>query len=454
NPSMSTLDIGKNIVDDFVSECGRRCNGQKTTLSVVDLAEFSNTVPADLTSFAKSISARIQNSDYKSVSNARNATREFAQSSKIDQVDLVDLAQNMNNDEGRELAESIRNAVKYNRSSSNMTHAYGISIFFPYKRASYVDKACKTYDQIGMDAEYAACIREFASLETSGQVAAGGSSTASPMGSLFDIAGSLTGSSGGSSDMIGSLLSGFLSSGRGIDGLDSSNTGFMTDRAMSDAQTADYISMNYFDTSNLVWQENGGKYTMSLPETQWELVHSLDMCMFYDDGTGYVDLGLDNLFSFDDAGNLVADTDRNWLSINGQVVAYYHTDTTEDGDNYTISGYVPAMLNGERVNLILVFDAANPNGYIAGATTDYVVGETDTVAKSMTELQVGDTLDFICDYYTYDQQYQDSYYLGNQITVTDNMQISNTDVGKGAVKIMYRFTDIYNQTYWTEAITK
>ena len=72
----------------------------------------------------------------------------------------------------------------------------------------------------------------------------------------------------------------------------------------------------------------------------------------------------------------------------------------------------------------------------------------------MTELQVGDTLDFICDYYTYDQQYQDSYYLGNQITVTDNMQISNTDVGSGAVKIMYRFTDIYNQTYWTEAITK
>ncbi|MBR3630432.1 MAG: peptidase C11 [Oscillospiraceae bacterium] len=455
NPSMPTLEIGKNIVDDFVSECGKRCQGQKTTLSVVDLAEFSNTVPGDLTAFSKSLTQRIQNQDYKSVSDARYATREFAQSSKIDQVDLVDLAQNMGNDEGRQLAESIKNAVKYNRTSPNMTHAYGISIFFPYKRTSYVDKACKTYDQIGMDAEYASCIRQFASLETSGQIAAGGSSAASPMNSLFNIAGSLGGSSG-SSEMIGQLLNGFLSSGRGIDGLDTSNTDFMTDRAMSDEQTADYLSLNYFDPSYLVWEQTAdGKYTMSLPEAQWSLVHTLDMSMFYDDGTGYVDLGMDNLYSFDDAGNLVADTDRNWLSINGQVVAYYHTDTTEaENDQYTISGYVPALLNGERVNLIIVFDAQNPAGYIAGATTDYIDGETDTVAKSMTELQVGDTLDFICDYYSYEQEYLDSYYLGNQMTVTDNMQISNTDVGDGAVKIMYRFTDIYNQTYWTEAITQ
>lgn len=452
DPSMSTLRIGKSIVDDFVSECNKRCRGQKTTLSVIDLAEFANTVPEDLTAFSKSVSTKIQAQDYKSVSDARYATREFAQSSKIDQVDLVDLAQNMGTAEGKALAESIKNAVKYNLTSSNMTNAYGVSIFFPYKRTSYVDKACKTYDQIGMDSEYATCIRQFASLETSGQIASGGSG--SPVGSLFDIAGGLTGSSG-SSDMIGQLLSGFLSSGRGIDGLDRSNTEFMEDSALSSEQTADYLSMNYFDASYLVWEQNAeGQYILSMPESQWSMVHMLDLNLFYDDGSGYIDLGLDNIYRFDDAGNLIADTDRNWLSINGHPVAYYHTDTVENGDDYTISGYVPAILNGERVNLILNFDAANPNGYIAGATTDYKNNETDTVAKSMIELEVGDQLDFICDYYSYDQQYEDSYYLGEPLTVTDNMTISNTDVGDGAIKIMYRFTDIYNQTYWTEAITK
>jgi len=45
----------------------------------------------------------------------------------------------------------------------------------------------------------------------------------------------------------------------------------------------------------------------------------------------------------------------------------------------------------------------------------------------------------------------DSYYLGEQMTVTDNMVISNVDVGEGDVKVTFRFTDIYNQQHWTEA---
>ena len=64
NPSMPTLEIGKAIVDDFVSECGRRCAGQKTTLSVIDLAEFSNTVPSKLSAFSSSISQKLSGEDF------------------------------------------------------------------------------------------------------------------------------------------------------------------------------------------------------------------------------------------------------------------------------------------------------------------------------------------------------------------------------------------------------
>ena len=34
----------------------------------------------------------------------------------------------------------------------------------------------------------------------------------------------------------------------------------------------------------------------------------------------------------------------------------------------------------------------------------------------------------------------------------DQLVISNTDVGDGPVISMYRFTDIYQQNYWTERI--
>ena len=32
------------------------------------------------------------------------------------------------------------------------------------------------------------------------------------------------------------------------------------------------------------------------------------------------------------------------------------------------------------------------------------------------------------------------------------MEISNVDVGGGNVRLMYRFTDIYNQPHWSEYI--
>ena len=453
NTSMATLDIGKNIVDDFVDTCATQCRGQKTTLSVVDLAELEETVPADFKDFAKSASELIQNDEYKTVSDARYNTREFAQSSAIDQVDLVHLAKNMGTEAGEELAETLLSAVKYNRTSGDMTNAYGLSIYFPYKKVSAVDDVVDTYEAIGMDEEYARCIQEFASLEVGGQTSAGGTTSALPslLGSLLG-GGSSSSSSGGSADIIGSLLGSFLSNRGNIEGLDRGNVDFFSESGMDTDAMASYLSKNYFDASALVWTENDeGQRVLHLTEEQWSLVHGLEMNMFYDDGEGYVDLGFDNVFEFDKNGDLIGETDRTWLAINGQPVAYYYIDTVDDGVNYSITGRVPALLNGERVDLLLVFDNANPYGYIAGARTVYTEGETETVAKGMGELQAGDTLDFLCDYYSYDGEYMDSYYLGEQMTVTDEMVISNVDVGEGDVKVTFRFTDIYNQEYWTEA---
>lgn len=453
NSSLPTVEIGKYIIDDFVSTCAQECRGQQTTLSIIDLAEFANTVPSNLNEFAKSVSQLMTDKEYQKVSDARYTTREFAKSTKIDQVDLVDLAEKMNTSAGMDLSEAIKGAVKYNRTSSNMTNAYGVSIYFPYQKVSNVDRACQTYNQIGMDSEYSKCIRQFASLETSGQVAAGGSS--SPVSSLLGSGLSL--GSSGSSDVISGLLGSFLGglSDRSIDGLDSSNISFMNENALSEQDTADYLASNSFRPQDLVWDEtSGGQYTITLSDDQWSLVHSLDKNMFYDDGAGYIDLGLDNVYSFNDKKQMVADTDLTWLAINGQPVAYYHTDTVEDGDKYTITGYVPAILNDDRVKLIITFDNSNPSGYVSGAVLDYVEDETDTVAKNFVTLNAGDKLDFVCDYYSYDGVYLDSFKIGDQVTVTDSMNVSDVSLGEGNAKIIYRFTDIYNQIYWSESIEK
>jgi hypothetical protein len=453
--SMETVQIGKNIIDSFTEACARTCPGQKTTLSLVDLCELSQTVPSELADFSKDTSQMINSNNYQVVSNARSGTREFASSSRIDQVDLIDFATRMGTDEAKELAEVLKGSIKYNRTSSNMTNAYGLSIYFPYQRASKVDSMVDTYEDIGMDEDYAKCIQSFASMGVAGQVASGG--TGSPMPSLF---GGMTGgsSSGGSSaELITQLLTSFMSSDySAISGLSSSNISFLG-RSLDIDQAASYIAANQLDTSALIWTSNAaGDDVIKLTEDQWKLVQNLELNMFYDDGEGYVDLGMDNIMDFDDEGNLKSQTDKTWLAIDGQIVAYYVIDVQGNSDSYAITGRVPCYLNGVRCNLILVFDSNNEDGYVAGACYDYVEGETDTVAKNLTEIQAGDTIDFICDYYGYDKSYQDSYYLGETMTVKGNMSdmvINNLPVGEGNVLVTYRFTDIYGQNYWTNALT-
>ncbi|MBR1758789.1 MAG: peptidase C11, partial [Lachnospiraceae bacterium] len=447
NPSMSTLEIGKNIVDDFVDVCARDCRGQATTLSVIDLAEFGNTVPDKLNSFAVDTTSLITGNEYKTVSTARYNSREFASTSKIDQVDLVHLARNVGSDEGTALANAILGAVKYNRTSSSMNNAYGVSIYFPYRKTSSVSTAVKTYNAIGMDSSYTKCIQEFASLEVSGQVASGG--TSSPLPSLFgNVDYSSTGS--GSADLITGLLSSFLGGDFSqISGLSSSNTDFFSGRSLSTEETAAYISENQLDASALIWQNVDGTKKITLSEEQWSLVTDLVLSVFYDDGEGYLDLGTDNVFEFDDEGRLIGENDHTWLAINGHVVSYNYEGTTVDDDAYTIVGSVPCMINDVRANLILVFDSENEDGYVAGARYDYHDGETDTIAKGVTELNVGDQIDFLCDYYAYDGTYQDTYFLGDPFTVTEEMEITNISLGDADLYATYRFSDIYNQNYWT-----
>ena len=447
NTSMPTIEIGKNIVDDFINVCNQKCNGQKTTLSVVDLAELETTIPSEFKAFASSTKELIDNNEYKQVSDARYQAREFAQSSKIDQIDLVDFANRLDTKESKALSKALLGAVKYNRTSSSVSNAYGLSIYFPYKKASKVDQIVKTYDAIGLDSEYSKCIKEFASLEYSGQVSSGGTNSAVP---------SLLGqgySTSGGSDVIGGLIGSLLSGGSfSLGGYDSSSFSFLTDSGLSSDRAVTYISENSFDASKLVWTANKeNRPVISLPEEQWSLVEGLDLNVFYDDGEGYIDLGYDNVFSFDEDGNLYGEYDDTWLSLNGQVVPYYHTDTVEDGDNYSMTGYIPVYLNGDRAELWIVFDNANPYGIITGAR--YVYDDSnETVAKDLLGLKMGDRLDFICDYYTYDGQYVDSYYLGETMTLSSTLEIGNIKIDGNKTRATYCFTDIYQQKYWTPVI--
>ena len=317
-----------------------------------------------------------------------------------------------------------------------------------------------------MDDAYTDCIRSFASVAAGGQLTS--SSSGSPLTSLF---GDMSGS-GNSADMLSELLSaalsgsgGYSSSGgyasagssysdlydmfAGMRSAKNKKAVWLDKEAITAAE--EFYSENSLDASRLIATHKDGKNVLKLTGAEWELVQDTALNVFIDDGEGYIDLGIDNTYEFDDDLDLILDYDKTWIAINGQAVHYEFMSNDVDGDSYVITGRVPALLNGERADLILVFTDEDPYGTVAGARTVYG-GETDTVMKGLIDIKPGDTLDFLCDYYSYDGEYLDSYMLGGQMTVEGELTITNVELTGEKALSTFRLTDIYGAQYWTEAL--
>lgn len=456
NTSLPTTEIGKQIIDDFTVASAQSSHGRdKTSLSLIDLGEFEAKVPSKLTAFAKNITSTLESQDFKTVADARSVSKEYAQSNRIDQIDLTHFALNMGTKEGQELAEAVQSCVKYNR-INNMKNSYGLSIYFPYYAANRVQIASKIYQNIGMDEAYASAVRSFASLASSGQIVAGNSSN-----NLFSILGGAPTSNSqvySTNDILNLLLSGSTSS--------SSSSGYslydMLGGTPVNSSSIDMISQllgrNHVETEGLIYSERDGKRVLALSESQWELMRDIALNVWVDDGSGYIDLGLDNVYDFDQDGNLLVEYDGKWICINDQVVSYFITSEEfyDDGD-YSVTGYVPALLNKEPVNILIEFTGSNVDGVVTGIQKIY----EEEVESRIIPLQDGDQIDFICDYFDYSGNYDGQYPLGETLTVSmneDDPIESVLKVGTYAlspttkVKFGYLLTDIYNANYLTPMV--
>ena len=475
NTSIDTVTLAKQICDDFISASQQADRSAMVTLSCVDLAELEGIVPEVFTRFANSTSSLIEGSDYRTVSNARANTRQFAEGNGLNQIDLPDFCDRLGSAEAKLLAEALRSCIKYNR--TNISRANGISIYFPYESLRSMSSAVSTYNSIGFDEEYTKCIKTFASLASSGQAAYSSSTyNYGQSGSSIDL-GSLLG--GGYSNPLGSLLGeytnsyGSQSSGYSISPSDIiSLLSQMTGRSIpseyswfdSEAvnRSAQYISENYLDPGDIFITTNAdGRSCISLTDAQWDLVETVELNVFVDDGNGFVDLGLDNLFTIE-GNDLIFDYDRSWTTVNGTLAAYYMTSDTVNADgSWVTRGRIPALLtrtddSGEEttslVNLEVVYSSDNKDGAITGWRPFCEENEL-MFAKGNMPVEEGDVLQLLCDYYSYDGTYSDTMKLGDPITVgSSGLTLGSAYVNGTTFSVTYRFTDIYGNRIWTPAL--
>ncbi len=448
NTSMDTVEIGRLIIDDFVATCRSTVPREITTLSIIDLVVLNNEVDEAFKTFALSADEQLD-VDYKLISNARGDSREFNRS-RLDQVDLIDLAQNIGSPEALALVEALQQAIRYNKTSDNISRAHGVSIYFPYDQLRNMSSMLAIYDQIGMGEEYTGLVKKFANMVAGGQIPTGGSSN--PLGSLLGNLGGGSSGSSTSSDLWALAWNTFFANA------DFSNllgvapgeqTNWIDPNLIQ--SNADYYKDHYLDTGSLQLTRKGSGHVLQLTDKQWDLIQKVELNIFFDDGEGFIDLGLDNVYEFDGDGDLIIDFDGTWLALDRHIVAYYVDSIEEAGSYWSITGRIPALLNDELVDIIVMFNNEYPYGTVAGARINYGT-VTNTVAKGLIPITSGDTIDFLCDYYTYDEEYENSYFLGDQMIVEGDLEISNVNVGNARCMVTYRLTDIYNNTYWTPAL--
>lgn len=461
NTSIPTVKLGKKIIDDYISNASKQSYSMELTESIIDLGELVYNIQKPLSTFASSTSEMLKSDDYVKIASARSNTKEFSKSSRLDQVDLVDLAKKFDVDGSDELVDAIKSAVKYNR-TENISNSYGLSAYFPYSSLSKMNEMVAIYEKIDIDDDYADAVKSFASIASSGQIATQSSGYSNS--SIFDVlmGNNYQGNNYTSSNDIYSLLSGALGGsnysdydyygygneygygsyadlfGGGSSWVDSSSLGLISSFLGRD---------HLIDQSQLKISKKHNHNVVSLEESQWQLIDSVLLHMFVDDGEGYIDLGMDNVFDFTEDGDLIVDSDGTWLTINDHFISYYMvSDEYIDQNNYKTEGRVPAYLNGEKVDLIINFTPENPYGIVLGGKPIY--DDIDSLTKGLIDIKDGDKIELIGNYYSYNGEFISEYRIGNPLIVDSELELYNTKMDNSYV-YTYCFNDIYGNKLWT-----
>jgi hypothetical protein len=427
NSSIETVELGRVVVDSFLEQNATSDESSPdTTLSVVALREIPG-VYEELCDYMENATEALVNKEFTMISSAVARARAFAEP-EYDLIDIMDFAVEADLEGVEELASVLESAVKYSDSSAR-TGVYGLSMYFPYNDLTVYGYAKDIFDDFGYGGSVYEFYDRFVNIVAEGQ-------SSSTSRSLMEAA---TGQTDTTTDPE----------------TDYSSYGWFDD---SEVEGYTYDSIDYSALA-IEQDETTGVWYLPMTEEDWSLITNVEMQILFDDGEGYIDLGSDQYWEKDDAGNLLLNygEDNTWYAIDGQMVCYYALETISTETDFIYTGYVPAVLNGTTdIDIIIQRDGVNGEDYIAGyrlLDNNSPFGDGGTLGKGYKQFKPGDTIDFICDFYTYDGDFDDSYYLGETLTIGDTAPVvSYEDVGDNTVLQCYMLIDIYQNCSWTEYV--
>ena len=424
NPGVSMAELGERIVKDYLRG-PYSLFWDSATLTVLDMEEIPEVYQA-LCRFMAEANEELENRGYYTFSLARAGAKSYGEG-EYDQIDIVDYMKRTGKDGAEGVIEALEETIVYHDSTISNTN--GLAMYFPYDYPEYYQLVLEEMDSVGMEnEEYRDFFNHFVSFLVYGNGQTGHSS--SPM----------------------EQLTGYSSYGETEDYSASS-------WYQEDVEGQDYPMLETMENGELYLTEKDGYFYLQLTEEEWETIDYLELQIFIDDGEGYLYLGGDNVYWFDEEGDLLVDFDYTWVALDGQVVPFYAVEEGERSDGSWYSyGIVPAELtkvsdgSTQDVEILVYWDDEHEGGYVTGYRT-MSTGDIGVAERNLMQFEDGDTLDFFCDYYTYDGDYEASYYFGDTLTVVGELTVSYEEVGEYSTDICYYLEDIFRNEYWTETIT-
>ena len=394
------LQTGKKLADDFLEAY---IFADMPTLSVLDL-RYVPELYAALESYWGSAYTALQSGSYGAFSQVRNNVREFGDN-EYDQVDLSDLAtltkQSLSLGTEDDVQAAVQNMVMYNVTYEKS--AAGIAVYFPCLWPDYYGDTRFEMTCVGFPESYFEFYDKFMNTMLSGQ----------------------------------SLSQSDIDFYSYYDWFDSSEVG---------GENVTTINDNDFELI-----DKGDYYALSLSDEAWNLITYIDMTVYLDDGEGYIDLGNDNVYEFDDDGDLKVDFDYTWISIDGVIVPFYAETEEQTDDYWYTTGYVPAELNGSTdIEIVLRWDSDHDSGFVAGYRLK--TEEPTVAAKGLHSFTETDQIQYTCSYYDYDFNYDRDYTLGDPVTYTSEPVVNYEEIGEYRTVIQYTLRDIYNNEHFTDPV--
>ena len=459
-PEADTVRVGRMIVDDYLTGCSEY-GSEGVTMALIDLSGIDALYQAVRPCMLQAEDG-MQGDRREQIVIARSRARTYGEG-EYEQVDLEDFIRRAQVEGEQEALDALHRAVVYH--DGDVADSCGLAMYHPYAYPEYYQDVSDVMRSIGMDEDYFTYFDDFVSALLGGHGAGAESRPfAQQQGGSSWLSQGSTQQQGGSSW----LSQGSTQQAGGGSWLSQGTAQQESGGSWLSQGSADYAGASWYNPqmAAAAAQESGSlsqeelvltlrddRYVLTLSQSEWELIAEIYLQVFVDDGECFIDLGMDNTYTFDEDGSLIVDYDYTWVALDGQVVPFTAQEEgeREDGSWYSY-GYVKATLNGTRsIELMLCWDERRPMGYVAGYR-DARSG-VGLPARSLLALKPGDRLDFVCDCYRYDGEYDGEYGFGETLIVgAQQPVVSYEEIGGYTTDVCFYLKDAYQRTYTTETI--